>query len=111
MTIVREFGINDNKKLRYKMINEQSENLKSRDGQRFGVLAYVLFEDTNRKTGELTKILKVLDEEHKLLGTGSAPFIQQFENYLTCMETDECTEMGVASKRSANNRDYLCFIA
>lgn len=111
MKILREYGINDNKKLRYNLCNAPSENLKTRNGQHFGVKAYVLFEDENHKTGEITKILKVLDEDDVILGTGSAPFIQQFENYLVCMEDDTCTEMGVASKRSNNGREYLCFLA
>ena len=110
MKILREYGIGEDKKLRYKMINDPSENLKTRNGQHFPIQAYILYEDENHSTGEITKILKVRDEDGVLLGTGSAPFIQQFENFLVCMESDVLTEMGVASKKSKQNRDYLCFI-
>lgn len=110
MTILREFGIVD-KIDRWNLSEAPGKNLKDAVGQRIQVKCYLLIEDTNRKTGEIGKILKVMTPNGEIYGTGSVPFISMFERYLDFMETNEIHEFGVGSKPSTKGNPYLLFIA
>ena len=110
MEILREYGINGDKRLRYNMLEGHGENLADRIGQRFGVKAYILVQDVNGD-GEPIKNLKIMDEDGKVVGTSSKSFIEGFERFLVCMESDACEELEVSASKSRNGRNYLTFKA
>ena len=109
MTIVREYGINGDKKLRYNLLEAAGTNLSDMNGQRVKITAYILTEDTNGT--ETTKTLKMISEDGEFIGTRSQSFIAGFERFLACMESDECDEFEVVQMKSRNGRNYLTFKA
>ena len=109
--IVREFGINGDKRLRYNLLEGSGSNLSEMVGQRIPVKAYLIVENEDAQTGEKKKSLKVLTEDGEIVGTNSGSFIAGMERFLECMESDECTEMEVTKQRSKAGRDYLTFKA
>lgn len=116
MTILKEYGIGADKKLRYNLMKGSGESLSNMIGQRIkGIVAYMVFEQENPETGELQKILKLMvkneDGSTAILGTSSKSFVEGLLDYLVCMESDELTELEVGSKRSRNGRPYIVFIA
>ena len=111
MNIVKEFGINGDKRVRYNLIEAKGGRLSDMVGQRIGVKAYVLIEEPDRETGEMRKTLNVLTEDGEVVGTNSRSFIEGFEKFLVCMESDECTEFEVCNARSRAGRTYLTFKA
>ena len=111
MTILKEFGINGDKKLRYNLCKGSGQNMSDMVGQRLAVKAYILMEDADQQSGELVKSLKVLTEDDEIVGTRSQSFIAGFEDFLTCMESDECTEMEICQRRSKAGRNYITFKA
>lgn len=112
MNICKEWGIDGNKKLRYNLIeSKDGHSLTEFIGQRLQIKAYILTEETNQQTGEIGKLLKLITTDNEIIGTSSPSFIQGFERYLDCMETDECPELEVGQGTSKSNRRYLCFKA
>ena len=111
MKIVREYGVNGDKKLRYNMVEAAGMNLSEMVGQRFGVKAYLIVEAEDLATNEIRKSLKIVSEDGEIIGTNSQSFITSFERFLDCMESDECTEMEVVQMKSKAGRNYLRFKA
>lgn len=112
MTIVREYGINGNKKLRYNLLESRDGgSLNDCVGQKIQVKAYVLFSNTNAETAEITERLRLLTTDNEILGTSSPSFIQGLERYLDCMESDELTELEVSQGTSKAGHKYLTFKA
>lgn len=111
MQILKEYGINGDKRLRYNLTQAGGSSLADMIGQRIEVRAYILTEDTDPESGESKKTLKVVTDDGEILGTRSASFINGFENFLLCMESDECTEFEVGQAKSKAGRNYLVFKA
>ncbi len=111
MTIIREYGINGDKRLRYNLTEASGTNLSEMVGQRIQIKAYILFEDVDHTTNEPRKGLKLLSDDDEFIGTRSQSFIAGFERFLDCMETDECSELEVSQGTSRQGRKYLTFKA
>ena len=112
MNILREYGIGDNKKLRYNILNAQGGNtISAMIGQRVEVQAYILIEETGWNTGVVVKTFKVLTTDGEYLGTRSGSFINGWENYLDCMESNELTKFEVGQGTSKAGRHYATFVA
>ena len=111
MEILKEYGINGDKRMRYNLLEAPGTNLNEMIGQRLNIKAYLLVYDTNPETGEPRKSLKVITDDGEIIGTRSISFISGFERFLACMETDECTEFEVGQARSKAGRNYLTFRA
>ena len=110
MKIIREYGINGDKKLRYNLVEASGASMNEMIGQRIQVRAYALIEQTNRD-GEESRVLKVITTDGEICGTGSPSFISGFERYLECMESDQVDEFEISSARSKAGRQYLTFKA
>ena len=111
MQVLKEYGINGDKRARYNLMEATGGNLSDCVGQRIQIKAYILVEDVDVSTGETRKALKILTPEDEIIGTRSDSFIAGFERFLTCMESDECTEFEVVQQRSKQGRNYLTFKA
>ena len=113
MVINHEYGLNGDKKLRYNMVEGVGPSLADYVGQRFKIKCYVLFTNDPKAEGEEpVKVIKVMLEDGQIAGTTSKSFINSFERYLDCIESDECDEMEVQQMRSSKTgRPYLVFKA
>ena len=111
MTILHEYGIGNDKKVRYNLTQASGSSLKDYIGQRLNIKAYILFDAEDVTTNEVHRTLKILTDEGEYIGTRSKSFIRGFEDFLACMESDECTEMGIEERQSKQGRNYLTFIA
>lgn len=109
--IIREWGINGDKRKRYNLCEGPGKNLSDMAGQRIEVAAYVEIETPDPSTGEIRRVLKFLTTDGECLGTRSNSFISGFERFLACMESDECTEFEVVKARSSQGRNYILFKA
>ena len=116
MNILKEYGICEDKKLRYNLVKGNGESLSNMVGQRIrNIKAYIVFEQPD-SNGEIQKVLKVLvtgeNDKTEILGTSSKSFVEGFIDYLDCMESDECAEFEIGQKRSTRSgRPYITFIA
>lgn len=111
MQVLREYGINGDKRARYNLMEATGSNLSDYVGQRLQIKAYLLIEDVDASTGESRRALKVITDEGEIIGTRSESFISGFERFLIAMESDECTEFEVLQNRSKQGRNYLTFKA
>lgn len=111
MTIIREWGINGDKRARYNLCESMGGNLSDMAGQRLKIKAYILMETPHPETGEMQRSLKFLTEDGECVGTRSQSFISGFERFLVCMESDACEEFEVERQRSKQGRQYITFKA
>lgn len=110
MAIIRQYGLDGDKRALYNLVHDTGANLSDMVGQRLAVAAYVIME-TADSNGEITRSLKVKTADGEIVGTTSRCFIGGFEEFLDVMETDEIGEFEVGQKRSKAGRNYIYFIA
>lgn len=110
-TIIREWGINGDKRKRYNLCETAGANLSDMAGQRIKITAYIEIESPNPETGEMVRTLKCLTEDGECVGTRSKSFISGFERFLACMEEDACEEFEIVKVRSKQGRTYITFKA
>ena len=110
MEIIRQYGINGDKKKLYNLTQVQDGSIAEMLGQRIEIKAYVLYGSTN-SNGEPIQIFRAETDEGKIIGTVSPAFIRGLLDYLDCMESDELTEFEVVSRTSKQGRKYIVFKA
>lgn len=110
MNIVKQYGI-ENKRDLYNLSEAPGQSMQNMVGQRIEVKGYLLTEDTDSRTGEIKKVLKVMDSDGNVCGTGSKTFIEGFEKFLMFMETDKIDAFTIGQKTGKSGRSYLLFIA
>lgn len=63
----------------YKLtMNPNAGKMKNAAGQRLEVASYALYEDVDKKTGELQQILAIQTPEGEVFATNSPTFIEEF---------------------------------
>lgn len=63
----------------YKLtLNPNAGKMKNAAGQRLEVASYALFEDVDKKSGELQQILAIQTPEGEVFATNSPTFIEEF---------------------------------
>ena len=67
MKIVREYGINGDKRLRYNLTDGAGQSISEMIGQRLQIKAYVVIE-TENQDAETQRILKLLTEDGEIVG-------------------------------------------
>lgn len=110
MKVVRQYGINGDKRKLYNMTQLQEGSIADMIGQRIEIRAYVLYESEN-SSGDPVQILRVETDEGRIVGTASPSFIRGMCDFLDVMESDELTEFEVVSKTSKQGRKYIAFKA
>lgn len=111
INIIKEWGVNGDKRMRYNMCESRGQNLSDLAGQRLHIKAYMLIETPNPETGEMQQSLKMLTDAGEYVGTRSVSFITGFLRFLACMESDACEEFEVEKQRSKQGRQYITFKA
>ena len=110
MKILRQFGINGDKRKLYNMTQLQEGSLADMIGQRVQICAYVLYE-SDGSNGEPVQILRVVTDDGHIVGTASPSFIRGMCDFLDVMESDDLTEFEVVSRTSKQGRKYISFKA
>jgi len=110
MQIIKQFGINGDKRKLYNLTQNQDIRISEMRGQRVKVVAYVIYEQINQD-GEPAQVFKAITEDGQIAGTLSKAFIQGVLDFLTCMETDDLGEFEVVEKVSKAGRKYIAFKA
>ena len=110
MKIIRQYGINGDKRKLYNLTQNQDIRISDMRGQRVKITAYVIFEKPNQ-AGEVVRIFRAITEDGQIAGTASGAFIQGLTDFLDCMESDALEEIEVAEKMSKAGRKYIVFKA
>ena len=110
MEIIRQYGINDNKRKLYNMTQTQDLVLTELVGQRIEIKSYVLYRTMNSE-GNPVQVLKLELDDGKIAVTSSVAFIRGFCDFLDVMGSDEMTECEVTQRLSKQGRKYIAFKA
>ena len=90
-------------------MNPATTKMKDVKGQRIELGKWALYEDVNKKTGELHKILAVATPEGEAFATNSPTFIDDFEKMLELFEGmgETVTAIVVSSGTSKAGREFI----
>lgn len=109
MAILHEYGIGENKKLRYNIMEYKSGiNFSDMIGQRVDVAAYVIAEIADNN-GEIKPVMKIKTKDGDICGTTSKAFIAGVERYLEFMETEVLEAFTIKQVASKSGRKYISF--
>lgn len=76
------------------------------DGRQFDIVDYVIYTDSNSRTGEEQELLAFSTETGEILSTNSATVIRSFRAMIEAFETLPITGVCVLSGQSKNGRTY-----
>lgn len=93
------------KDLYFLLTDKSIKKLKEASGKNIDVIDYVIYEDVNRQTGELMKILSIKASDC-CYATNSPTFIECFEKIVECFGSDFKT-ISVMEEKSNKGRAYL----
>ena len=110
MEIIRQYGINDDKRKLYNLTQTQDLALTELVGQRIEIKSYVLYGTMNSE-GNPVQVLKLELDDGKIAATTSAAFIRGFCDFLDVMGSDEMTECEITQRLSKQGRKYIAFKA
>ena len=110
MTILMEYGLDTDKRMRYNVLTANGTNLSEMIGQRLHIKGFAILENTDGN-GEVTKRLKMVTDDDEIVGTGSKSFIEGFVQFVECLGAEEATEFEVDQRASKAGRKYLVFKA
>lgn len=96
-----------NKATKYALMSAAGEKLQNYAGQTINVTAYVLYENTDVKTGEVIETLGMLIDDERVTGTISQSFIREFKRIIECWKDEPLPPIAVKTGRSNKGRDYL----
>ena len=94
----------------YKLtMNPNATKMKDVAGQRIEIGAYALYEDVDKKTGELQNILAIKTPEGEVFATNSPTFIDEFRKMLEFFAGYEMTvdAVEVITGTSKGGREYI----
>lgn len=84
------------------------EKMTTVKGETLALDKWVLFEDVNRKTGEMQRILSIKSGD-KMYATNSATFIESLETMMKCFDTMglEVHHVRVTTGTSKGGREFI----
>lgn len=110
MEVLKCYPNDLNKKDKYRMMKSRAiQKMSAMDGNFIKPRAWILYNDTDFSTGEMKKVLTVLDDATgEMYGTISNTFIQDFEDIVTIFG-DDIDEGGITPmlQEGKNGRSYL----
>ena len=108
MNILKSYPETINKATLYAMTSgTQSEKVSNYVDEEIVVRAYVLYQTTDRESGELKKVLSILNDENRILSTISTTFVEEFERIAEIWGSDTIPPLQVVSKTSKKGRAYI----
>lgn len=91
-------------------MSPKNDSMKNHKGERFEVSAWLIFEDVDKKTGELHQVLSVLTPENETFSTVSETFQNDFLEMAELFDNDFSFE--VMSGESKSGREFVtCCLA
>lgn len=99
-----------NQELYLLTMTPKAECIKNHVGERVDVSAWLLFEDTNKKTGEVHSVLSVLSPENKVFCTISPTFQEDFMDMAELFNNDFAFEI-ISGKSKAGREFVTCALA
>lgn len=99
-----------NQELYLLTMNPKAESVKNHVGERFDVSAWLLFEDTDKKTGEVHSVLSVLTPENEVFSTISPTFQSDFMDMAELFHNDFAFEV-ISGKSKAGREFVTCALA
>lgn len=90
-------------------MNPQTQKMKDVVGQRIELAAWAVYEDVNRKTGEVQNILAIKTPDGETFATNSPTFKTDFANMVELFESMGATvpAIEVVSGTSNAGREYI----
>lgn len=91
-------------------MSPKNDSVKNHKGERFKVSAWLIFEDVDKKTGEIHRVLSVLTSENETLSTVSETFQNDFLEMADLFDNDFSFE--VLTGESKSGREFVtCALA
>lgn len=91
-------------------MSPKNDSMKNHVGERFEVSAWLIFEDEDKKTGQLRQVLSILTPENETFSTVSETFRNDFLVMAELFDNDFAFE--VISGKSNAGRDFVtCALA
>ena len=99
-----------NQELYFLTMSPKAESMKDHVGERIDVSAWLLFEDVDKKSGEVHQVLSVLTPENEVLSTISQTFQSDFMDMAELFHNDFAFEI-VGGKSRAGREFITCALA
>ena len=99
-----------NQELYLMTMSHKADSVKNHIGERIKVSAWLLFEDTDKKTGEVHSVLAVLTPENEVFNTISPTFQTDFMDMAELFHNDFAFEI-ISGKSKAGREFVTCALA
>ena len=99
-----------NQELYLLTMSPKADSVKNHVGERFDVAAWSLFEDKDKKTGEVHSVLSILTTENEVLSTISPTFQEDFMDMAEIFCNDFAVEI-ISGKSKAGREFVTCALA
>ena len=99
-----------NQELYLLTMSPKADSVKNHIGERIDVAAWLLFEDTDKKTGEVHSVLSVLTPENEVFSTISPTFQTDFMDMAELFHNDFAFEI-ISGKSKAGREFVTCALA
>lgn len=99
-----------NQELYLLTMSPKGESVKNHVGSRIEVSAWVIFEDVDKKTGEVHKVLSVLTPDNEVFSTISPTFQADFLDMAELFHNDFAFEV-ISGKSKAGREFVTCALA
>lgn len=103
----REFS---NQELYFLTMSPKADSIKNHVGERIEVSAWVLFEDADKKTGEVHSVLSVLTPDYEVFTSISPTFQSDFKEMAELFHNDFSFEI-ISGKSKAGREFVTCALA
>ena len=109
MTIVKASDNLTTKDIYLLTMNPNTQKMKDAKGERIELHSWALYEDVNRKTGEVQQILAVATSNGKTYATNSPTFIDDFMSMMELFTNagETVPAITVSSGTSKAGREYI----
>ena len=99
-----------NQELYLLTMSPKTDSVKNHVGERFDVSAWLLFEDTDKRTGEVHNVLSVLNPDNEVLSTISPTFQSDFMDMAELFNNEFAFEI-ISGKSKAGREFVTCALA
>ena len=96
----------------YKMVKSaEVQKMTDAAGSELEVVAYVIYDDMDNKTGEIKEVVTIATADGELFGTISSTFIREFKDIINYFDGD-AGNIKVISGTSKGGREFItCSVA
>ena len=91
-------------------MSQKADSMRNHIGERIDVSAWALFEDVDKKTGEVHEVLSVLSTENETFSTISKTFMNDFMDMAELFHNDFAFEV-ITGKSKAGREFVTCVLA